>query len=203
MIWPVLLLGTRKSWWLSLAPGLLNDLHQVIETMCEDSLAGYAITHRLRSELPVAYLNNARWQSSLLFAPSEVPRQHALPPDCAIRPITMAEKPIYVPQESVAAGTTIGLFVDGVLASWVEATPLPTVTELFGVMLIGIETREGFRQRGYARAVLAELTRRVLAMGKVPLYSCAQTNMASQRTALSCGYTRYGECYRLVLHEDR
>jgi hypothetical protein len=171
--------------------------------MCVDGLSGYAITNRLRPELPAASLNNARWQSSFLFVPGGVPAQPALSPDCAIRPITMSEKPIHVPLESIEAGTTVGLFVDDALVSWVEATPLPTVTEHFGVMLVGIETMEGFRHRGYASAVLGELTRRMLDMGRVPLYACAQNNVASQRTALSCGYMRYGECYRLQLAVDR
>jgi hypothetical protein len=196
-IWPVLLLGTRKAWWLSLAPGLLVGLRDIICSMSADGMSGHAITDRLRSDLTMANMNNARWQSSFLFVPREVPPQRLLPPDGFVRCITAAEKPVNVPEESVAAGTAMGLFVDGILTSWAEATPLTAVTERFGVMLVGIETQERFQRRGFASIVLAELTRRVLAMGNVPLYSCAQNNVASQHTAISCGYIRYGECFRL------
>jgi hypothetical protein len=137
---------------------------------------------------------------SLLFIPAvDTPASAAdtLPDGTVIRPIMLQEKPSDVPDESVQAGTAFGVFIGNALVSWAEATPLSTVTPRFGVMLVGIETVEGYRQRGYARAVLAALTARVISMGCVPLYSCAQQNIASQRTALSCGYELYGESIRV------
>jgi predicted GNAT family acetyltransferase len=123
---------------------------------------------------------------------------HMIPPGYTLRPVTLVDKPANIPQESVLAGTALGVFTPAdEVVSWVEATPLPTVTSRHGVMLVGIETREGYRRQGLAKAALAELTRHVIARCNVPLYACAHVNDASQRTALACGYRLYGETLRV------
>jgi hypothetical protein len=143
---------------------------------------------------------------SLLFIPACEPPLPAPPDGYTIRPLSRSDNTTgpggaFVPFESIDAGTAFGAFTGGsagdVLASWAEATPLPTVTPQFGVALVGIETAAEHRRRSLARAVLAALTRRVLDLGRVPLYSCAASNVASQRTALSCGYALYAEAIRL------
>jgi hypothetical protein len=196
--WPAYVLKQGMEWWLSIAPGLPASIPSVVER----AYATGRYDSTLASELSAALLPicTIRYGGhALLFIPSQAPEPIVLPAGCVVRPITMPEKPRNVPDESVEAGTAFGVFVDGTLVCWAEATPLPTVTPQFGVTLVGIETAEGYRRRGFAHVALTALTRYVLDMGNVPLYSCASTNLASQRTALSCGYRLYAESIRLQL----
>ena len=48
------------------------------------------------------------------------------------------------------------------------------------------------RNRGFAQAVVAATTQAVLRSGRVPTYSTWDANIASQRTAMSVGYKKYG-----------
>ncbi len=197
-VWPVLLLRKGNRWWLSVAPGLLDAVLPVVQaayagdgfvTALADVM-GKALSGRL--DIGVAHRSHQ-------YVPARETPRIDVPEGYTIQPVTPAQKPPNIPDESVAAGTALGAYIDGdgTPVSWVEATPLPTATPRYGVMLVGIETQEGHRRRGLAKALLAELTRRVLDMGRVPLYSCSTTNIASQRTALACGYRLYGETLRL------
>ena len=53
---------------------------------------------------------------------------------------------------------------------------------------VGIDVLPTFRGRGYARALVDTLTREIMRLGKVPFYCTAWSNIASKRTAISCGY---------------
>ena len=53
---------------------------------------------------------------------------------------------------------------------------------------VGIDVLPAFRRRGVAAALVWELTRQILAMGKVPFYGAAWSNLASKRTAIQAGY---------------
>ena len=193
--WPICVLRKGDAWWVSAAPGLPRKVSSAVAAARGDPGFGPSLIARIRRALPGEWA--VRWHHSLLFVPPREARAADNPAGCLIRPMTLAEKPRRsVPEESVALGTAFGAFVGGELASWAEATPLPTVTERFGVMLVGIETRVAFRRRGYARAALAALTREVVGRGLTPLYGCAATNVASARTARSCGYAQYGEMLR-------
>ncbi|MDD5727668.1 MAG: GNAT family N-acetyltransferase [Victivallales bacterium] len=55
----------------------------------------------------------------------------------------------------------------------------------------GIFTLEKYRGRGFAKAVLAAATARIIDLGRIPLYGTSISNIASQNTAKSVGYTDY------------
>jgi len=55
----------------------------------------------------------------------------------------------------------------------------------------GIFTSKSHRGRGYAKAVLSATTKALIKSGRVPTYGTSDTNLASQATAKSVGYTDY------------
>jgi GNAT superfamily N-acetyltransferase len=55
------------------------------------------------------------------------------------------------------------------------------------------------RQQGLGRAVVAAATRDILSRGLMPTYTTGLSNIASQRTAESVGYTRQGEMLRAMM----
>lgn len=59
----------------------------------------------------------------------------------------------------------------------------------------GLETLPEFRGKGYAAAVVAGWARAVRQMGRIPLYSTAWDNPASQRVAQKLGLAVYGAEY--------
>ncbi|HEX6032156.1 MAG TPA: GNAT family N-acetyltransferase [Tepidiformaceae bacterium] len=53
---------------------------------------------------------------------------------------------------------------------------------------IGVDVVREHRGQGLGRVVVAAAIREILERGEVPFYSCAATNIRSQRTALSAGF---------------
>ncbi len=66
---------------------------------------------------------------------------------------------------------------------------------------LAVETLPEFRGKGYAKAVLCDMSQKILGMGKIPTYRASCFNKASIATALSCGFTEIGKefyynCYK-------
>lgn len=57
---------------------------------------------------------------------------------------------------------------------------------------LAVVTEEGFRGKGYARRLVTQAARRVLADGAVPVYLHASDNEASARTAVASGFPDVG-----------
>ncbi|MBR6812584.1 MAG: GNAT family N-acetyltransferase [Oscillospiraceae bacterium] len=53
---------------------------------------------------------------------------------------------------------------------------------------IGVDVLAEYRHRGVAAAVTSKLALEILALGKVPFYCAAWSNIASVRNALKCGF---------------
>ena len=53
---------------------------------------------------------------------------------------------------------------------------------------IGIDVLPAYRGRGIAKMLVSEIAAETMAMGKVPFYCAAWSNLPSVRTALSCGF---------------
>jgi len=62
----------------------------------------------------------------------------------------------------------------------------------------GVETRDGWRRRGYGRAAVAAWAARLRAGGRLPLYSTSWDNHASQALARSLGFSLFGEDYSVL-----
>lgn len=62
---------------------------------------------------------------------------------------------------------------------------------------IGIATNENHRQRGYAKSNVISMTKYLLEKEKGVFYSCRHTNTASQKTALSAGFSHNANRYML------
>lgn len=62
----------------------------------------------------------------------------------------------------------------------------------------GVETLPDFRGRGYAKEVVAEWTRLVLAAGAPPLYSADWENTSSQAAARKLHLACYGADFQVV-----
>lgn len=180
---PWLLLGLRigPRNWLSVAPSLWSRAEDLAANL-QHGTGCFART------------------PSPIFLPACEPSLPDLPAGAELRPI---REPVaswgtaVIPHESLAFGTVFGLYLDGVLAAWAEATPLPEATPRCGVLLVGIETHPDYRRRGFAKAVLARLTQHVEERDLTPLYFCGGHNVASRKTAEACGYRLYGEWWRI------
>lgn len=66
---------------------------------------------------------------------------------------------------------------------------------------IGITTNENYRQRGYATSNVISMAKYILDKGKGVFYSCKHTNTASQKTALSAGFTHNANRYILFCNK--
>ena len=81
----------------------------------------------------------------------------------------------------------LALLDDGHLASvCFSARNTPIAAEA------GVDTRQGFRGRGYAPAVVAAWARAVRQEGRIPLYSTSWDNLASRSVARKLGLVLYG-----------
>jgi len=62
---------------------------------------------------------------------------------------------------------------------------------------VGVDTREGFRGRGFAARAVAAWAREIRAVGRTPLYSTAWSNVASRAVARKLGLIVYASNYHL------
>ena len=64
-----------------------------------------------------------------------------------------------------------------------------------GNVMVG--TREEYRRRGYAKAVVASTTAELLAQGRMAVYGTDEDNIASQRTAHAVGYQQFCRVFEI------
>ncbi len=81
------------------------------------------------------------------------------------------------------AGTVAGAVVDGQIVATAQTAAL---TDRYAD--IGVSTDEPWRGRGFATAAASIVARRMQAMGRVPVWSCGEDNMASLRVARKLGF---------------
>lgn len=62
----------------------------------------------------------------------------------------------------------------------------------------GVDTRVGYRRRGYARSVVAAWALAVLDLNLIPLYSTSWDNVASRGVARRLGLVQYGVDYHIT-----
>lgn len=96
-----------------------------------------------------------------------------------------------LPAHCFPHGTVYGVVVNGRVVSVAYAHRTGAMQD--EVADVGVETAEGYRRRGYARAAVAAVVSDYVRRGGEAVYSCAPTNAASIATAKSVGFVAYAQ----------
>lgn len=64
---------------------------------------------------------------------------------------------------------------------------------------IGVETSQEYRGQGLASALTMRMCRKILSLGKRPVYAHALSNTASMKTALRCGFEKDRVTYAIAV----
>lgn len=83
------------------------------------------------------------------------------------------------------------------LASCTDAPDIPYMSDI--IVEPGINTRPEYRQKGYAKRAVGAMITSLVENGKVPIWSCAAENEASNRLAQSVGYRKFADLITLSL----
>lgn len=67
---------------------------------------------------------------------------------------------------------------------------------------LAVETLPEYRGRGYAKAVLCDMVKKVFAMGKYPSYRVSCFNNSSIRTVEACGFKAVGREYYMNFYKE-
>lgn len=67
---------------------------------------------------------------------------------------------------------------------------------------LAVETIRRYRGRGYGKAVLCDMVKKVFMMGKYPTYRVSCFNEASIRTVESCGFKPVGKEYYINFYKE-
>ena len=67
---------------------------------------------------------------------------------------------------------------------------------------LAVETLPEFRGKGYAKAVLCDMIKKVFSLDKYPVYRVSYFNKASIRTVESCGFELKGKEYYLNCYKE-
>jgi GNAT superfamily N-acetyltransferase len=199
MPWGVVVLRRKNSWWISSLPSVAGVILPLLDPSQEPK-SGFSdkLIEGIEQVLCSRGVEVKSHPHALCFIPADFTSVSCVGVD--IRSISESDdvsKFGYgIPVDSIDFGSAFGAFVDEDIIGYAEATPLPTVTDNFGIMPVGIEVIEKYRRQGIAHSLLATLTNHILSIGKLPWYHCSATNIASQKTAESCGYVQYGEFVR-------
>jgi GNAT superfamily N-acetyltransferase len=117
-------------------------------------------------------------------------------PNPDVRLLTLADLPLLDAAPAEVRGTGFGgtraLLGDGIVAAAVVNNAVVAIAHTSAITDlhadIGVSTLEPFRGRGYASAAAALVARAIQATGRIPVWSCGETNEASLRTAQKLGF---------------
>lgn len=99
--------------------------------------------------------------------------------------------------EMAEGGFCCGFFEDGKLVSCTDAPDMPYMADI--VREIGINTRPGYRGRGYAADACAACIKQMLQRDICPLWSTSADNGASLKLAGKVGFVRMADVLTLTL----
>jgi GNAT superfamily N-acetyltransferase len=106
---------------------------------------------------------------------------------------------VWVPTDDVRVPEWLRPFNGDVLVAFADGDDGPAVAAGVGRKQhdahgheLAVVTEEGFRGQGFARRLVSQAARRVLADGAVPTYLHAEDNVASARTADASGFPDVG-----------
>ena len=188
---------------------LVSKLHEIIDSLPEPAALMQEETqsHLKRVCQEILHIRRPlRIYSGVKFYCDEV----ALIPceSSNVKPVTleMAEEVIRYLSEggpdleyAIQEGTLFVWYEAGVPVSYC-GTVRPVTYMLDQVARVGgIFTLKEYRRRGFAKAVLSATTKAVTDSGRIALYGTYDSNIASINTALSAGYKKYCDTFRVDL----
>jgi predicted GNAT family acetyltransferase len=65
---------------------------------------------------------------------------------------------------------------------------------------VAVDTHPDYRNRGYGKSVVSQMTNAILDIGIAPIYRTGTSSVASRRLAVGCGYTEFAESIVLRLN---
>lgn len=92
-------------------------------------------------------------------------------------------------KRNINDGIAFGIFQKGKLVSVSDAPAIGPMQD--AIEEVGVETSPDCQGKGYGKAVVSEMTRAILDIGRVPVYRCGSKNEASLRLARAVGYMKY------------
>lgn len=99
--------------------------------------------------------------------------------------------------EIISLGLCFGVFINGILTSCTDAPGMPYMSD--SVQEIGISTRIGYRQKGYAKDASAACANEIIRCGKCPQWSTSIDNRASQKLAEKIGFIKLADIFTVTL----
>ena len=96
-------------------------------------------------------------------------------------------------------GYSYGVFRENRLVCATDAPGIPYMRDI--IVEPGINTLKEYRRCGYAKITTGALIKYLLETGKVPIWSCAAANEASDRLARSLGFVKFADVFSLSMAE--
>jgi RimJ/RimL family protein N-acetyltransferase len=97
----------------------------------------------------------------------------------------------------VAEEYVFGVYVGDKLVSASDSPSMPYMKE--SLVEIGINTLPEYRGKGYAKMVIASMLNHLINLSRVPIASCASSNLASQKLLEGTGFVKFAEVVSLSL----
>ena len=94
-------------------------------------------------------------------------------------------------RRNITDGIAFGVFQNDALVSAADASLIAHMQN--EVEEPGVDTLPDYRGRGYGKVVVSQATRRILEIGRVPIYRCDARNEPSVRLALAVGYQKHAD----------
>jgi RimJ/RimL family protein N-acetyltransferase len=98
---------------------------------------------------------------------------------------------------STSKGYVFGFYVGDELVSVSDSPDMPYMNE--NVVELGINTLAEYRNKGYAKIVLGAMLEFVTSIQKVPIVSCASSNIASKKLIEGVGFAKLADVVSLSI----
>ena len=121
-------------------------------------------------------------------------------PNASVRLLTLADLPCLAKAPAEVQGngynTHAAMLTDGIAAGAIVENSIVAIAHTYAEndlhADIGVSTIEKWRERGFATAAASLVAQNIQAIGKVPVWSCGEDNIASLRVAEKLGFTEIG-----------
>jgi len=100
-------------------------------------------------------------------------------------------------KEIASKGYVFGFYIGDELVSASDSPDMPYMKD--NAVEIGINTLPAYRNKGYAKVVFGAMLKFINSIHKVPIVSCASSNIASQKLIESTGFVKLADGVSLSL----